>query len=146
MFCCGSGLIRRKPKILMVTVHAFCFRVDVGAVLSCLCDRRGCSLVVPSVARSTWYWFYSSRTSTNSVQTNFMSRFECRPCPVPPPRKAHYFIFRSSSWHIVEMTSTHGKPSEGMCCLCTMEDITEEDGNYGTIGCAFSRKQWSIVV
>jgi len=28
------------------------------------------------------------------------------------------------------MTSTHGKPSEGMCCLCTMEDITEEDGNY----------------
>ncbi len=25
----------------------------------------------------------------------------------------------------------HGKPYEGMCCLCTMEDITEEDGNYG---------------
>ncbi|KAL3757651.1 hypothetical protein ACHAWU_009496 [Discostella pseudostelligera] len=24
----------------------------------------------------------------------------------------------------------HGKPYEGMCCLCTMEDITEEDGNY----------------
>jgi hypothetical protein len=25
----------------------------------------------------------------------------------------------------------HGRPSEGMCCLCTMEDITEEDQNYG---------------
>ena len=25
----------------------------------------------------------------------------------------------------------HGKPYEGMCCLCTMENITEEDGNYG---------------
>mmetsp|Transcript_27705 Transcript_27705/g.56551 ORF Transcript_27705/g.56551 Transcript_27705/m.56551 type:complete len:161 (-) Transcript_27705:145-627(-) len=24
----------------------------------------------------------------------------------------------------------HGKPTEGMCCLCTMEDITEEDQNY----------------
>ena len=29
-------------------------------------------------------------------------------------------------------TSTaHGKPTDGMCCFCTMEDITEEDGNYG---------------
>jgi len=26
--------------------------------------------------------------------------------------------------------SNHGKPLPGMCCLCTMEDITEEDGNY----------------
>jgi hypothetical protein len=25
----------------------------------------------------------------------------------------------------------HGVPSEGMCCLCTMEDITDEDLNYG---------------
>ena len=25
----------------------------------------------------------------------------------------------------------HGKPTEGMCCLCTMEDITEEAQNYG---------------
>merc|ERR1719162_1681148 len=25
---------------------------------------------------------------------------------------------------------THGKPIEGMCCYATMEDITEEDGNY----------------
>jgi hypothetical protein len=25
----------------------------------------------------------------------------------------------------------HGKPTDGMCCLCTMEDITEEDQNYG---------------
>jgi hypothetical protein len=25
----------------------------------------------------------------------------------------------------------HGSPSEGMMCLCTMEDITEETGNYG---------------
>jgi hypothetical protein len=29
------------------------------------------------------------------------------------------------------MSITHGKPTEGMCCFCTMEDITEEDGNYG---------------
>mmetsp|Transcript_111332 Transcript_111332/g.227996 ORF Transcript_111332/g.227996 Transcript_111332/m.227996 type:complete len:87 (+) Transcript_111332:25-285(+) len=27
--------------------------------------------------------------------------------------------------------TTHGKPTEGMCCFCNMEDITEEDGNYG---------------
>ena len=25
----------------------------------------------------------------------------------------------------------HGKPSEGMCCLCTMEDIDDESQNYG---------------
>ena len=25
----------------------------------------------------------------------------------------------------------HGKPADGMCCLCTMEDITDEDQNYG---------------
>lgn len=25
----------------------------------------------------------------------------------------------------------HGTPSDGMCCLCTMEDITDEDKNYG---------------
>jgi hypothetical protein len=25
----------------------------------------------------------------------------------------------------------HGRPTEGMCCLCTMEDITDEDQNYG---------------
>ena len=25
----------------------------------------------------------------------------------------------------------HGVPADGMCCLCTMEDITVEDGNYG---------------
>mmetsp|Transcript_31976 Transcript_31976/g.48324 ORF Transcript_31976/g.48324 Transcript_31976/m.48324 type:complete len:166 (-) Transcript_31976:213-710(-) len=24
----------------------------------------------------------------------------------------------------------HGKPTDGMMCLCTMEDITEEDKNY----------------
>ncbi|KAL3798980.1 hypothetical protein HJC23_005119 [Cyclotella cryptica] len=24
----------------------------------------------------------------------------------------------------------HGSPTEGMCCLCTMEDITDEDENY----------------
>jgi hypothetical protein len=28
-------------------------------------------------------------------------------------------------------TTVHGKPSEDMCCLVTMEDITIEDGNYG---------------
>jgi hypothetical protein len=27
-------------------------------------------------------------------------------------------------------STPHGKPEEGMCCLCTMEDITEKDGNY----------------
>jgi CO dehydrogenase/acetyl-CoA synthase alpha subunit len=26
----------------------------------------------------------------------------------------------------------HGTPVPDMCCLCTMEDITLEDGNYGT--------------
>jgi hypothetical protein len=26
----------------------------------------------------------------------------------------------------------HGKPSEGMMCLVSMEDITEENQNYGT--------------
>ena len=31
---------------------------------------------------------------------------------------------KSSSSH------EHGKPYEGMCCLCSMEDITEGDGNY----------------
>ena len=30
------------------------------------------------------------------------------------------------------MSTTHGKPIEGMECYCNMEDITEEDGNYGT--------------
>ncbi|KAL3773162.1 hypothetical protein ACHAWO_013769 [Cyclotella atomus] len=24
----------------------------------------------------------------------------------------------------------HGRPTDGMCCLCTMEDITDEDQNY----------------
>mmetsp|Transcript_32150 Transcript_32150/g.58919 ORF Transcript_32150/g.58919 Transcript_32150/m.58919 type:complete len:160 (+) Transcript_32150:210-689(+) len=24
----------------------------------------------------------------------------------------------------------HGSPTDGMCCLCTMEDITDEDENY----------------
>mmetsp|Transcript_2654 Transcript_2654/g.4295 ORF Transcript_2654/g.4295 Transcript_2654/m.4295 type:complete len:161 (+) Transcript_2654:73-555(+) len=27
-------------------------------------------------------------------------------------------------------STSHGKPTEGMMCLCTMEDITEEDQNY----------------
>ena len=29
------------------------------------------------------------------------------------------------------MASEHGEPYDGMMCLCTMEDITLEDGNYG---------------
>ena len=29
------------------------------------------------------------------------------------------------------MSDVHGEPPEGHCCLCTMEDITKEDGNYG---------------
>ena len=28
------------------------------------------------------------------------------------------------------MSKTHGKPVDGMECFATMEDITEEDGNY----------------
>ena len=31
-----------------------------------------------------------------------------------------------------ESSQSHGKPPEGLCCLATMEDITTEDGNYGT--------------
>jgi hypothetical protein len=26
---------------------------------------------------------------------------------------------------------SHGRPIEGMACLCTMEDINDESGNYG---------------
>ena len=29
-------------------------------------------------------------------------------------------------------TAKHGKPTEFMSCLVTMEDITEDAGNYGT--------------
>mmetsp|Transcript_12994 Transcript_12994/g.19801 ORF Transcript_12994/g.19801 Transcript_12994/m.19801 type:complete len:161 (-) Transcript_12994:165-647(-) len=29
-----------------------------------------------------------------------------------------------------QTSSKHGVPTEGMCCLCTYEDITLEDGNY----------------
>jgi hypothetical protein len=35
-------------------------------------------------------------------------------------------------------TTVHGEPSEDMCCLVTMEDITTEDGNYGTCILYFS--------
>lgn len=28
------------------------------------------------------------------------------------------------------MSTIHGEPPEGHCCLATMEDITKEDGNY----------------
>ena len=31
---------------------------------------------------------------------------------------------------IIAMSETHGKPTDGMECFATMEDITEEDGNY----------------
>ena len=31
------------------------------------------------------------------------------------------------------MSTTHGKPTDGMCCYASMEDITEEDGNYGMV-------------
>jgi hypothetical protein len=34
-----------------------------------------------------------------------------------------------------ESSETHGQPPEGLCCLATMEDITIEDGNYGTSQC-----------
>jgi hypothetical protein len=29
------------------------------------------------------------------------------------------------------MSETHAKPLDGMECYATLEDITEEDGNYG---------------
>lgn len=41
------------------------------------------------------------------------------------PTRNHYSSLSSST---METTYSHGKPSEGMCCLCTMEDIT--DDNY----------------
>ena len=44
------------------------------------------------------------------------------------PIHYHYQIMMEASSTDYE----HGKPTEGMCCLCTMEDITEEDQNYGT--------------
>jgi hypothetical protein len=31
-----------------------------------------------------------------------------------------------------DSSEVHGEPPEGMCCLATMEEITIEDGNYGT--------------
>uniref|UniRef100_A0A7S2S4X0 Uncharacterized protein n=1 Tax=Eucampia antarctica TaxID=49252 RepID=A0A7S2S4X0_9STRA len=34
----------------------------------------------------------------------------------------------------------HGKPSDGMCCLCTMEDITEKLQNYVEYQCYPSMK------
>ena len=40
-----------------------------------------------------------------------------------------------SSCDSVEPNDAHGKPSDGMMCLCTMEDITEEDQNYGACLC-----------
>ena len=30
-----------------------------------------------------------------------------------------------------QSTFQHGKPPGGLCCLCTMEDINEENENYG---------------
>ena len=40
--------------------------------------------------------------------------------------------------HHKEEEYEHGKPSDGMMCLCTMEDIMNEDQNYGGC-CAGSR-------
>lgn len=37
----------------------------------------------------------------------------------------------------VEDEPEHGTPNEGAMCLCTMEDITEEDGNYGAFSCKY---------
>jgi hypothetical protein len=34
-----------------------------------------------------------------------------------------------------EPSENHGQPPEGLCCLATMEDITIEDGNYGSSKC-----------
>jgi len=36
-----------------------------------------------------------------------------------------------SAMTVTEATAEHGEPVEGMCCLCTMEDITNEEKNYG---------------
>ena len=35
--------------------------------------------------------------------------------------------------------SAHAEPDEGLCCLCTMEDITMEDDNYGTFCSCISK-------
>lgn len=47
----------------------------------------------------------------------------------PPEEKSHA---ERSTKDEEEDQHVHGKPYDGMCCLCTMEDITLEDGNYGT--------------
>jgi len=50
------------------------------------------------------------------------------------PTKQLFFFERIAISDMAESTNEeyqHGKPTEGMCCLCTMEDITEEDQNYG---------------
>uniref|UniRef100_A0A7S3L0L3 Uncharacterized protein n=1 Tax=Amphora coffeiformis TaxID=265554 RepID=A0A7S3L0L3_9STRA len=39
-----------------------------------------------------------------------------------------------------EESNVHGKPYDGMCCLCTMEDITLEDENYVEYQCYPSMK------
>jgi hypothetical protein len=43
------------------------------------------------------------------------------------------------------MASEHGEPTEGMCCLCNMEDITKEDGNYGEYVFALTRF-WLLMI
>ena len=52
-----------------------------------------------------------------------------------PTHSTHYFKFLTKASKMSadsEESYEHGKPTDGMCCLCTMEDITDEDQNYGT--------------
>lgn len=44
-------------------------------------------------------------------------------------------VKRKSQNSMSENTSKHGEPTDGMMCLCTMEDITNEDKNYGKRNC-----------
>ena len=40
----------------------------------------------------------------------------------------------------------HGKPNESMCCLVTMEDITEENRNYGVLKCTVAQVNAHILL
>ena len=45
---------------------------------------------------------------------------------------------------MADETKPSGTPPENLCCLCTMEDITLEDGNYGALFVA-KRAKWKYI-
>jgi len=45
--------------------------------------------------------------------------------------RPHHQQHHAASTTTTTTDQRHGKPFDGMMCLCTMEDITIEDGNYG---------------